>query len=558
MTISAVSGWSSSNEALNTDLNDIPLGEGITRVPHFNGAIREMMKQIAAFNTAAAFTGATASFTYADSGASQGPVITLDRNSGTPAISDALGFLLFTGRDSGAAAQSYAGIRASIVDPTAASEDGVLELYTATAGTFGVAATLGAGLYMAGSTDPGAGKIAATGMVYPTNAILDFGSGGGAGFVSAFSTTFSYSDNGASQGPEVYLRRVSTTPAASDALGFLIWQGNDSGAGTQNYTGIRSSITDPTAASEDGVMEFYTVTAGTFGVAATLGAGLYMAGATDPGAGKIAATGATFTTGATVSMGDISLIHASSQITARWSDDTGTQGPLFILDRLSTTPAASDALGFLVFRGRDSGGNATNYSGIRTTIIDATDTSEDGVMELLSSVAGTLAARANIAQGLYMTGATGGDKGVGTINATAVYDDNVLLTCYPFDAYLDGKINNAKWDAKVPARHFPAVYEEEDGKRVLKQRARTEQRKHDDMRKFKARLGTDTDPLDLDKYIAHWKAKRHLTSMPNEETFDPEGGLPAGAWIQRLIETVEIQAIHISQLHDRLKVLEAK
>ena len=82
-------------------------------------------------------------------------------------------------------------------------------------------------------------------------------------------------------------------------------------------------------------------------------------------------------------------------------------------------------------------------------------------------------------------------------------------------------------------------------------------RTHDGMRKFTARLGTATDPLDLDKYIDHWKTKLHLTSLPDEAKFDPQEGLSTGAWVQRLVETVEIQAVHISQLHDRLKALEA-
>jgi hypothetical protein len=45
--------------------------------------------------------------------------------------------------------------------------------------------------------------------------------------------------------------------------------------------------------------------------------------------------------------------------------------------------------------------------------------------------------------------------------------------------------------------------------------------------------------------------------MPNEATFDPEDGLAMGAWTQRLIETVEIQAVLIEQLNGRLKTLEA-
>ncbi|MBI3050833.1 hypothetical protein HYY74_00060 [Candidatus Woesearchaeota archaeon] len=35
---------------------------------------------------------------------------------------------------------------------------------------------------------------------------------------------------------------------------------------------------------------------------------------------------------------------------------------------------------------------------------------------------------------------TGGDKGSGTLNAVAVYDDNTLLTDWAFDLYFDGAV----------------------------------------------------------------------------------------------------------------------
>ncbi|MHA7870775.1 MAG: DUF2793 domain-containing protein [Hyphococcus sp.] len=156
---------------------------------------------------------------------------------------------------------------------------------------------------------------------------------------------------------------------------------------------------------------------------------------------------------------------------------------------------------------------------------------------------------------------TGGDKGTGTVNAQAVYDDNALLSCYVFDQALDGAIDAAKWDARAPDRHVPAEIEEvddDDGKvqTIEKTPARTEPRIHEPMRKFASRIGTAHDPLTLDGYARHWKEKRHLTAMPNEAAFDPQDGLAAGAWIQRLVETVEIQAVLIEQLNDRLKAVE--
>jgi hypothetical protein len=175
----------------------------------------------------------------------------------------------------------------------------------------------------------------------------------------------------------------------------------------------------------------------------------------------------------------------------------------------------------------------------------------------------------NFGGGVTIGSPTGGNKGAGTLNATAVYDDNVLLTCYVLDAALDGAVDLAKWDAKVPNRVIPAKVErvedleaapDENGQRPLKvveiEAETVEERIHEDARKFVSRLGTEYDPLNIDAYAAHWKTKRHLTSMPNEEKFDPVKGMSTGTWIQRLIETVEIQAVHIETLNQRLKALE--
>lgn len=136
--------------------------------------------------------------------------------------------------------------------------------------------------------------------------------------------------------------------------------------------------------------------------------------------------------------------------------------------------------------------------------------------------------------GVQVGAPTGGDKGTGTINAQAVYDDNALLSCYVFDQALDSAIDLEAWDARIG------------------------ERRHAPLRKFAARLGGAHDPLSLDGYAAHWREKRHLTSMPNKTHYAAEHGLSAGEWIQRLVETVEIQAVLIEELNGRLKAVEAR
>ncbi|MEO1241768.1 MAG: DUF2793 domain-containing protein [Pseudomonadota bacterium] len=153
--------------------------------------------------------------------------------------------------------------------------------------------------------------------------------------------------------------------------------------------------------------------------------------------------------------------------------------------------------------------------------------------------------------GIEIGSPTGGNRGEGSLNAQGVFDDNTLLSCYVFDQVLDAQIDIEKWDAKVPARTIPLRDETGDGAQ------KTEARSHGPARRFAARIGTAHDPLTLDGYAQHWREKRHLTAMPNEENFSPEDGLATGEWIQRLVETVEIQAVLIEQLNTRLKTVEA-
>lgn len=158
--------------------------------------------------------------------------------------------------------------------------------------------------------------------------------------------------------------------------------------------------------------------------------------------------------------------------------------------------------------------------------------------------------------GVQVGNPTGGDKGAGSINAQAVYDDNTLLSCYVFDQALDGGVEIDKWDQKVPDRIVPiqTTFDQKTGQEVKVEPERRVARKHDPLRKFAGRVGSAHDPLTLDGYARHWREKRHLTSMPNEAAFDPaDGQLTTGEWIQRLVETVEIQAVLIEQLNERTK-----
>lgn len=55
--------------------------------------------------------------------------------------------------------------------------------------------------------------------------------------------------------------------------------------------------------------------------------------------------------------------------------------------------------------------------------------------------------------GLVLGAPTGAAKGVGTLNATAVYDDNTLLTCMPVEEALGRSSGRQEWDAIVGRKH---------------------------------------------------------------------------------------------------------
>ncbi len=125
------------------------------------------------------------------------------------------------------------------------------------------------------------------------------------------------------------------------------------------------------------------------------------------------------------------LLSAANIFTANQSivstDAGADEGPAFSLHRDSASPAASDALGAQRFEGESSTGVKRIYGQVRGEIVDPTNTSEDGLLKYSTMVAGTVAARMIIEQGMIVGAPTGGDQAAGSINATAVFDDGVLL-----------------------------------------------------------------------------------------------------------------------------------
>ncbi|MCB1716091.1 MAG: hypothetical protein KDK05_13280 [Candidatus Competibacteraceae bacterium] len=105
-----------------------------------------------------------------------------------------------------------------------------------------------------------------------------------------------------------------------------------------------------------------------------------------------------------------------------------------------------------------------------------------------------------LGNGVVVGSPTGGDKGSGTINAQAVYDDNVLLTDYVFEP------------------QYPL--------------------------------------LTIDAMTAFYQTRKHLPTIPGRDDWESSGKFSLGKLANHLWETIEVQAIYITQLHQRIRVFE--
>lgn len=341
----------------------------------------------------------------------------------------------------------------------------------------------------------------------------------------------------------------SARSSDGDVLGYVQFIGKDSAAATTTYAQIAGEIEDNTDTTEDGRLAIRLVDAGT--------------------------------------EADKLLLYTTAGTLTHQLKATANVANYYTSDRNSSNLVIN------WYQGQDSGTNVTNYAKEAYAVVDATDGSEDGEIVWSTVGAGTLTDRMNLRLGMWMEGATGGDQGAGTGNFTAAYDDGVALSCYPFDAYLDGDIDLAKWDAKVPDRHWKAEYEDlldtrkttewekketvdphtgivsETHTKVEKRTpvivgqrevkpARVEERVHEEARKFKALLGTEYDPLDPAKHAQHFKDKRHLPMLPDEAVFDPQKPLSIGKWLNGLIAELEVAAIHKDIMLQQIEELRAE
>jgi hypothetical protein len=227
------------------------------------------------------------------------------------------------------------------------------------------------------------------------------------------------------------------------------------------------------------------------------------------------------------------------------SSDAGAVGPFFVAYHNSASPAASDIAGGVRVYGKDSGGNDQLYAALHAVVLDPTDASEDAEWQIFTAVAGAAAARVKIGQGLVVGAPTGGDKGAGTINAAAIYDDNVLLTCGPIELMREGRLDLEKWDAL--AREGAA-----EG----------ETRKHEAMHVLQRMLDEGFDPRDPANFCARMRQDGAAPGLYTEAEWRAlleRGGKPdVGAAMTRAFLALDNLAVAFAGAMQRIEALEAR
>ncbi len=324
-----------------------------------------------------AFENVNVQPTSADAGAALGPVIILDRGSASAADADIGGGITFRGNDDAGtpADHDYAQLYVTFDDTGAGSGDGELTFRTSQADTM------------------------TTIMQLDTAALFTTANAGTL-------VTLTSTEAGAGVGPSLDIFRDSSSPADADVIGAILFSGEEVTSSTkQTYAEIRAVIDDQDNGSPDGQLQFLTMQADTLTAMVTLDTNFVVASANF----------------------DIATAAGGAQTIITSTNADAGSGPNLLLHRDSASPAVSDIIGQVLFRGEDDGSATTDYASLRALVSDPTNDSEDGQLLLRTMQAGTLTTEVTLDTGVLGAAATGGTQGSGTANFTALYDDGVQL-----------------------------------------------------------------------------------------------------------------------------------
>jgi len=212
---------------------------------------------------------------------------------------------------------------------------------------------------------------------------------------------------------------------------------------------------EPTAANKNKKIQYGTflrnIPSGTVGApsiawtADTGVTGLYRSAANEIGfttnstfQGKFTTQGLQLGTGTGAAQLHLFSTDTTDQVIIENTDAGLDTAPDVVLYRNSASPANNDNLGNLEFRGKDSAGNDQTYAQILSTISTVTNTSEVGILDLMTADAGVSATR------LRLKGTN-----VGISEASPIYPLHVSNTVSSTTLQLQCTLNDASSGADI-------------------------------------------------------------------------------------------------------------
>jgi hypothetical protein len=256
-----------------------------------------------------------------------------------------------------------------------------------------------------------------------TTAGFQLGTGTAAAQLHLFSTDttdqviIENSDAGLDTAPDLVLYRNSASPAANDNLGNIEFRGEDDGGNTHAYAQIIAQINDPTNASEEGVLDLMSSASGTVASRIRLQGSNVGIGETAPAYPLHLTTSLTGTA-------------INSECSA---DDAASGGDITLFHRRGASSAGqdNDVLSTVFIRGKND--NSTpeevDYAAIEGSIVDASDTTEDGRLRLKVQTAGTLTTQLEInANTIGFFGATAAAQSTHVADLSATASSGTLPT----------------------------------------------------------------------------------------------------------------------------------
>ena len=191
-------------------------------------------------------------------------------------------------------------------------------------------------------------------------------------------------DTGTDTAPDLVLFRNSASPAADDNLGNLVYRGEDAAGNAHDYASVVASIETTTNGSEDGILDIMSSASGTLASRIRLKNNKVGIGEADP----------------------IYPMHLTTTLTGQAlqlqcdADDAASGANLMLYHRRGASGAGqdNDVISTIFYRGKNDAGTPeeVDYAAIESVIIDASDGTEDGQLNLQVMDAGTLTTQISV------------------------------------------------------------------------------------------------------------------------------------------------------------------